>query len=87
MFEAEVVLIFNHALTSIVVDKSEDGEDNRKLRNTYPRATKSVDDGPRVAKPSDFGKNETTDQSWKGKIVIIGLRKHVTTGRIADEEG
>ena len=57
MLETEIVLIFDHALASEVIDKGKDSEDDGELGDADAGATKSVDDGPGITKPSDFGEN------------------------------
>ena len=87
MFEAEIVLVLNHALTGVVVDKGEDGQDNGELWDANAGVAEGVDDGPRVTEPGDFGEDEATDESRQGKVVVASLREDVTAAGVADEEG
>ena len=43
MFETEIVLILDHALAGVVVNKSEDGENDGELRNADAGVAKSID--------------------------------------------
>ena len=57
MLETEIGLIFDKGATGVVIDKGKNRQDDGKLMNTDAGATKSVDDGPGITKPSDFGEN------------------------------
>ena len=84
MLEAEIVLILYYALTSVIINKGEDGQDDSKLRNTNTSVTKGIYNRPGVTKPGDFGKNETTNESRKCKVVIASLRQNVATASVTD---
>ena len=61
VFETEIVLILNHTLASVIVDESEDSEDDSKLWNADTTVPESVDNRPRMAEPGNFSEDEATD--------------------------
>ena len=54
MLETKIGLIFNHGSASIVINESKDGENDGELWDTNASGTKSINDRPGVAKPSNL---------------------------------
>ena len=61
MFEAEVVLVFRHALAGVVIDEREDTQDDSDLGDADAGVAESVNDVPGVAEPGNLGKDEAAN--------------------------
>ena len=86
MLEAEIGLVLNHSLTSIVVDEGENSKNDSELRDANASVSESIDDGPRITEPGNFGKDKPANQGGKGKIFVVALDQSVATSSITNQE-